>query len=92
MRVRQGVLYPRIGLLQRHRVHALYVNGGERGRNGVVLRVPLRSVQDEYGGSASIDISDKLGPIRMAREREESSTTKTDLGGMAEMIFGILVN
>jgi hypothetical protein len=54
--------------------------------------MPLVSVQGEYGGSASIDISDELGSIRMAREREESPTTKTDLGGMAEIIFGILVN
>ena len=68
------------------------MNGGERGRNGLALRMPLVSVQGEYGGSASIDISDELGSIRMAREREESPTTKTDLGGMAEIIFGILVN
>jgi hypothetical protein len=56
--------------------------------------MPLGSVQGEYGVSASIDISDELGSIsiRMALEREESPTMKTDLGGMAEIIFGILVN
>ena len=70
------------------------MNGGERGRNGLALRMPLGSVQGEYGVSASIDISDELGSIsiRMALEREESPTMKTDLGGMAEIIFGILVN